>query len=732
MGLSIRPKTLKGQLRLVFILIGTIFLALASIVLYRNGESALRRRLITAAESAAETAASLIGVQDHRSIRGAEDMNSTAFREIVTNLSALRRANPSITHLFTLSPVGQLGSWGVIVDMGGAAPERGGAELVRGRLPIGSPPPPNVPPDLIREAMSLTASRIIDLPSPDRARVVAISPIRGSEGVSTGLAVVELSAADLIEETQALLLLSLAIFFVGLVVSILASTLASRWVTRPVEDLLRAVDEIAKGNLHARVLTRARNELGALGSAFNQMAQSLEVSQARSLEHQQRLRDLHQLGSQVASTLELSDTLKIAAVGMRAICGGAEVVAGARDSRAKSIRVWIRLGGEATDTPEWNAETAPLEGVLGGETRLLSRAELEVAGLGCLPNRPEEWALAAPLRASDRTIGVLVALGERARFHDDAVSLASLLGAQVSAAVGNAHLFEQVRALDRSKSEFLSIASHEVRTPLTVMKSSLDILVDNPKFAYSDDQRQLIAFCQESVERLIRLVKDILDVSKIEAGVLSVQFLPTSLNELIEKCLFWVPQLPGGHGIEVDARLPAEPAMVLADGGRITQVLENLISNAIKFSQPGGKVTIELKEHEREFEVIVRDQGKGIAQEHLKRVFGKFYQVADSATREQGGTGLGLAICKGIIEAHRGRIWAESAPGQGSSFHFALARVMVSGPGGRADAQIPVSSLLSPLRSGPPMPAAAPPPRPPAPRSAPASGRELTADAGTP
>ncbi len=219
MGLSIRPKTLKGQLKLVFIVVGSVFLALASIVLYRNGESALRRRLIANAETATETAGSLVSVQDHRSIRSAEDMNSTAFREIVTDLSALRRANPSITHLFTLSPVGQLGSWGVIVDMGGTAPDRRGVELVRGRLPIGSSPPQNVPADLIREGMSGTASRIIDFPDPDRARVVAIAPIRGENGVSTGLAVVELSAAELIEETQSLLLLSIAIFLVGLVVS---------------------------------------------------------------------------------------------------------------------------------------------------------------------------------------------------------------------------------------------------------------------------------------------------------------------------------------------------------------------------------------------------------------------------------------------------------------------------------------------------------------------------------
>jgi signal transduction histidine kinase len=340
-----------------------------------------------------------------------------------------------------------------------------------------------------------------------------------------------------------------------------------------------------------------------------------------------------------------------------------------------------------------------LEEVLRGDTRLLARNEFAAAGLPMLLDRPGDYALAAPLRVSDQTLGVLIALGNRSQFHPEGISLAALFARQVSAAVGNARLFEQVRAVDRSKSEFLSIASHEVRTPLTVMKSSLDILVTSPKFEYTADQRQLIAFCQESVERLIRLVKDILDVSKIEAGVLSIQFQPTSLNDLIEKCLFWVPQLPGGQGIEVEARLPSEPAMVLADPQRIMQVLENLIANAIKFSKPGGKVTIELKGHDREYEVIVSDQGKGIAPDDLDRIFGKFYQVADSATREQGGTGLGLAICKGIVEAHHGKIWAESALGDGSRFPFALARVMDAPIGDRAEGVISVDSLLSSLRT---------------------------------
>jgi signal transduction histidine kinase len=700
-----RPRTLKGELQLLFLAVGSLFLLLAAILLFQNGHAALRRQIISTATTAAETAASLVAVEDHRLIRTPADMNSAGFRNIVTNLVALRRANPGIYHLFTLAPVGRLGSWGVVVDMGGTAAYRDAENSKGPRLPIGSPPPASVPEELIQQGMGGTIAEILEITKPERARVVAVAPIRTLSGEAVGLVVVELSAAPLLAEARLLFYVTIGVFLLGLFASVVASTFASRWVTRPMEDLLGAVAEIAKGNLAARVRTDShKNEIGALGSAFNQMAQTLEESRARTEAYQARLRDLHKAGSEVASTLDLTRMLELGATGLLDLCGGAEAFAGAIAQRRSSIVRWTYAGPGQVDIGDWEAPAESLSRVLGVETRLLSRVEFEGAGIGFLLARPGEYALAAPLRVRDETIGVLLALGDRADFHDDAISLASLYAARVSAALGNARLFDQIRALDRSKSEFLSIASHEVRTPLTVMKSSLDLLVSNPSFTYTTDQRSLIAFCQESVERLIRLVKDILDVSKIEAGVLSIQFTPTSLNELVEKCLFWVPQLPGGQGIEVEARLPSAPAMVLADPNRVTQVLENLISNAIKFSKPGGKVSIELRELEREYEVIVSDQGKGIAAEHLERIFGKFYQVEESATREQGGTGLGLAICKGIIEAHRGKIWAESELGQGSRFHFTLARVLETAPGQATDGQISVASLLSSLRSDPAKP----------------------------
>lgn len=705
MPLGRGPRTLKAELQFRFLAVGSVFLVVATALLYINGQGSLRRQVLTNAVTASETAASLIAVEDHRLIRTAADMNSQAFRTIVTNLGALRRANPSIYHLFTLAPGTRLGTWGVVVDLGSTGNESGvsDASLVRGRLPIGSPPPKDVPEPLLRQGMTQTASVVLDLTRPDLARVVAVSPIRTTGGEAVGLVVVQMSAGALASEARLLAYVCVGIFLLGLVASALASTYVSRWLTRPIEDLLGAVEAISKGDLATRVRVDGhKHELDALGTAFNHMAETLESSRGRNDAQQGRLRELNRIGTSAAATLDLPVMLEMVAEGMRAICGGEGAFAGVADPRDEAVHHWA---GSGPGAHELATTPVPLEGlarVLGGEARLLSRAEMDAAGLSWLRQRPGEYALAAPLKASDDTIGALIAVGDRGQFHDDAVSLASVFATQISAAVGNARLFEQVKALDRSKSEFLSIASHEVRTPLTVIKSSLDVLVANKAFTYTTDQRQLIAFCQQSVERLIQLVKDILDVSKIEAGVLQIQFVPTSLNELVTKCLFWVPQLPGGQGIEVEARLPSEPAMVSADPGRIMQVLENLISNALKFSKPGGKVTIELVEHGAEYEIVVSDQGKGIAAEHLERIFGKFYQVEESATREQGGTGLGLAICKGIIQAHRGRIWAESELGQGSRFHFTLTKD--GADAARPDVQMSVADLLSSLRSETPSP----------------------------
>ncbi|HET9252204.1 MAG TPA: HAMP domain-containing protein, partial [Candidatus Eisenbacteria bacterium] len=398
------PRSLKTELQIRFLIVGSAFLVIATALLYQNGQAALRRQILASATTAAETAASLIAVEDHSAIRSPSDMNSSSFRNLVTDLGALRRANPSIYHLFTLAPVGNLGSWGLIVDLGGTGPMPKSGPGRAGRLPIGSPPPPGIPRALIQEAMQGTVARVLDLNDPDRARVVAVAPIRGTGGSSVGLVAVEMSVASLAAEARLLWYVSIGVFLLGLVASVLASNFVSRWVTRPIEDLLAAVEEISKGHLNTRVkIADAENELGALGMAFNHMAESLESGQARSNAQQARLRDLHRVGSEAAATLDLARMLEVSASGLRAVCGGEEAYAGVSVRQDPSIRLWARSGPGQVDLDDADTPIERLFRVLGAETRLLSRAEFDVAGLGWLASRPGEYALAAPLRVSDET-----------------------------------------------------------------------------------------------------------------------------------------------------------------------------------------------------------------------------------------------------------------------------------------------------------------------------------------
>src|SRR3989454_1298210 len=182
MRLLQRPRTLKDELQILFLAVGSAFLVLATVLLYQNGQASLRRQLVASASSAAETASALISLEDHRSVRAPADFNSRPFRNIVQSLGALRRANPDIVHLFTIAPIGDLGAWGVVVDMGGSAPVREEADLVRGRVLIGSRPPASLPAGLISAGMAGTTADILDLTNPSRARAAAVSPIGAPRG----------------------------------------------------------------------------------------------------------------------------------------------------------------------------------------------------------------------------------------------------------------------------------------------------------------------------------------------------------------------------------------------------------------------------------------------------------------------------------------------------------------------------------------------------------------------
>lgn len=225
--------------------------------------------------------------------------------------------------------------------------------------------------------------------------------------------------------------------------------------------------------------------------------------------------------------------------------------------------------------------------------------------------------------------------------------------------------------VDEMKRQFVSTVSHELRTPLTSIAGSLGLLAGGGGGQLPERPARLIAIAHANSQRLVRLINDILDMEKLESGQMSLAMETIDLRELAEKSIESVRGFAENLG--VDLRLnDGEPASIRGDADRLIQVVVNLLSNAAKFSPSGGEVTVAVRPELRVARLSVRDHGPGIPDEFRARIFSKFAQADSSDTRAKGGTGLGLAIAREIAERHGGRLWFESAPGDGATFHLDL------------------------------------------------------------
>ena len=230
---------------------------------------------------------------------------------------------------------------------------------------------------------------------------------------------------------------------------------------------------------------------------------------------------------------------------------------------------------------------------------------------------------------------------------------------------------ERLKELDKLKSDFVSMVSHELKTPLAAMRTSAQVL-ELPD-VNTETKAEMLDIILRNIERQTNLVNDLLDLSRLESGRMDLKFEELSLDSIIADSIESVRQAAKEKGLTLDIELPKDLDSVKADREKLATVIVNLLDNAIKFTPSGkGKITIKARELNGQVEVRVSDTGIGIPLEDLDKIFDRFYQVDSTLTREAGGTGLGLAICKGIIEAHNGHIWAESELGKGSTFIFTL------------------------------------------------------------
>lgn len=231
---------------------------------------------------------------------------------------------------------------------------------------------------------------------------------------------------------------------------------------------------------------------------------------------------------------------------------------------------------------------------------------------------------------------------------------------------------KRLQEIDELKDNFLSMVSHELWSPLTTVQGYVTFLKEEKPGVINERQKEVLEIVEEQADHLSHLIEELVDLSKIEAGKFEVKLDRLDMSKVVAKCVNSLKQAAEQKKIVLKNDLICKIGHVMADRKRITQVLANLLGNAMKFMPGAGEISVSAREKDDTVEFSVTDMGVGIPEDKIKRIFDKFYQVDSANNRSYGGCGLGLAITKSIIEMHKGRIWVESKVGVGSKFSFEL------------------------------------------------------------
>ncbi|HEX8358764.1 MAG TPA: ATP-binding protein [Longimicrobium sp.] len=289
--------------------------------------------------------------------------------------------------------------------------------------------------------------------------------------------------------------------------------------------------------------------------------------------------------------------------------------------------------------------------LLGGSTAVIPLLE-HPRPAGALVFRHAEWR---PFSSSER-------------------ELVQAIARQSALALERARLYDKAHRAVRTRDEVLSVVAHDLRNPLGAISLYAHLAEDS----VPEGERQNLRTIHGLVEQVDRLIQDLLDVSRLEAGQLRIDPQPVFPAELFDASAAMFPPAATANQVTFVTEAVGEPPAVMADRGRVSQVLSNLIGNALRFTPAGGRITLRAASGQNEVVFSVADTGPGIAPEHLPHLFDRFWQVEKSS---RAGAGLGLAIARGIVEAHGGRLWAESELGKGSTFSFTLPCAAASEPG---------------------------------------------------
>ena len=485
------------------------------------------------------------------------------------------------------------------------------------------------------------------------------------------------------------------LLLLGIGLAVLAGMLLAQRLVMPIKALQGGARQLEASNFGHRIAVRTRDEMGELADQFNRMADELQASYGR-LEQkvEERTRDLAKSNSELTALEEIGravaaslDTKAVFATIVKRAVELAHADAGAIYSHDASQGLFELAESEGLDAPLLRAVRATRikldERALGAQ---IKRQAISVADLSGSPTFPNQAALlgagfnsilVVPLVGQDSVLGALV-LFRRSAGDFPAVGFMQTFADQSVLALNNARLFREVEQKRRElavasehKSQFLANMSHELRTPLNAVLGYAELLADGLYGVMPAKATEVLERIQHNGKHLLGLINDVLDISKIEAGQLHLALEDYSVESMVQSVVSATGSLAKTKGIDLTMQIPEKLPVGRGDERRLTQVLLNLVSNAIKFTD-AGSVEVCVKVVDDRFNISVKDTGPGIAAADQAKIFDEFQQVDNSSTRRKGGTGLGLSISRRLVDLHGGHIDLDSTLGVGSTFSIVL------------------------------------------------------------
>ena len=515
------------------------------------------------------------------------------------------------------------------------------------------------PSDLISRTISVDGANYFGIFTLERTHTANADPLL--LGV--------LVAAAPVEEAQRSLFIILGALLVGVIgMVVFVSYRSAQAITAPLAHLAAAAQKIEAGDLGVRIEGRSPYEVGTLERAFDTMARSLQERDRAQQEYLDEVRTVNAVSDAVVG---VTDRERIFAESLNRLVSLVKA-----DAAAIVLR---HSGGEelvAASTVTIEAGTAAR---IAGEVLNAKTGDPDVVQRSEIPDGPLRSAAHVPLSTRGLITGLLSVYfkGEAEITESEARTLRTV-ARLVSVAKENADLVGELRdnnfALERAnrlKSEFLANVSHELRTPMNAIIGYSKLMLDGLDGELNSQQESDLQRVTTAADNLLGLINGLLDLSKIEAGRMEINVEELDVRPIIEDVVALVKPQSDSKELEVVANIPIELPTILADRARFRQVLVNLVSNAVKFTDVGA-VTISATSGDGWVTLSVADTGIGISQEAQAYIFDEFRQADASTTRRYGGTGLGLAISKRLIALHGGRIWIESGANGGSVFSFTM------------------------------------------------------------